>query len=43
MVQLIYNPQPANWPGHVNEMPPMPIESTEYPIIDLIDFWSFFL
>lgn len=24
MVQLIYNPQPANWPGYATEMPPMP-------------------
>lgn len=24
MVQLIYNPQPGNWPGYSTEMPPMP-------------------
>ena len=24
IVQLIYNPQPQNWPGYATEMPPMP-------------------
>jgi len=24
IVELIYNPQPANWPGYATEMPPMP-------------------
>lgn len=24
MVELIYNPQPTNWPGYATEMPPMP-------------------
>lgn len=24
IVQLIYNPQPVNWPGYATEMPPMP-------------------
>jgi cytochrome c551/c552 len=24
MVNLIYNPQPQNWPGYATEMPPMP-------------------
>ncbi len=24
IVELIYNPQPANWPGYATEMAPMP-------------------
>lgn len=24
IVELIYSPQPANWPGYATEMPPMP-------------------